>query len=115
MSHPLDKKLFPTFESFEHNVNNVTIVGVKGGSGRPLLLLHGHPQSHFTWHKVANELAKNFTVIATDLRGYGNSSAPHGSDTHVEYSKQVMAKDQVLLMEALGYKKFQVRRLWFTK
>ena len=79
-----------------------------GGSGPPLLLLHGHPQSHYVWHLVAQELAKNFTVVATDLRGYGNSSAPAGSKTHVEYSKRVMARDQVMVMEALGFEKFQV-------
>ncbi|XP_054157186.1 fluoroacetate dehalogenase-like [Oppia nitens] len=104
----IDKKFFPNFDTFTKQVNNVKIYGVKGGSGPPLLLLHGHPESHLSWHLVATELAKNFTVIASDLRGYGQSSAPNGSATHVEYSKREMAKDQVLLMESFGYKKFQV-------
>ncbi|XP_054157226.1 fluoroacetate dehalogenase-like [Oppia nitens] len=104
----IDKKFFPNFETFSKQVNNVEIYGVKGGSGPPLLLLHGHPESHLEWHLVASELAKNFTVIASDLRGYGHSSAPKGSASHVEYSKREMAKDQVLLMESFGYKKFHV-------
>ena len=89
-------------------MNGINITGVKGGSGPPLLLLHGHPESHLIWQAVANKLADNFTIIASDLRGYGHSSAPTGSETHVEYSKRVMAKDQVLLMEHFGYKQFQV-------
>ena len=61
--------LFPNFETFRHRIGEVEIAGVQGGSGPPLLLLHGHPQSHLIWHRVAPTLADHFTVIATDLRG----------------------------------------------
>ncbi|CAG2162335.1 unnamed protein product [Oppiella nova] len=99
-----------TTVKFESTIRNIIKfskhLGVKGGSGPPLLLLHGHPYSHVSWRKVAERLALNFTVIASDLRGYGNSSAPPGGKNHEDYSKRVMAKDQVQLMEKLGYTKF---------
>lgn len=69
-----DAALFPGFRPFRQVANGVEIAGVIGGSGPPLLLLHGHPQSHVIWHKVAQELAHDYTVVATDLRGYGASS-----------------------------------------
>ncbi|WP_244483407.1 alpha/beta hydrolase [Mesorhizobium sp. 1M-11] len=78
------------------------------GEGPPLLLLHGHPQTHVTWRKVAPTLARHFTVIAADLRGYGDSSKPSGGDDHINYSKRVMARDQVELMQALGFERFFV-------
>jgi len=77
-----------------------------GGSGPPLLLLHGHPQTHATWRKVAPVLAKHFTVIAADLRGYGDSAKPAGGPDHIAYSKREMAKDQVAVMAALGHERF---------
>jgi haloacetate dehalogenase len=89
-------------------VNGVDIAFRKGGQGEPLLLLHGHPQTHFIWHKVAEQLAKNFTVIAPDLRGYGDSGKPAGVDGHSNYSKRTMARDQIELMQSLGYAKFKV-------
>src|SRR3954451_6389323 len=61
-----------------------------GGSGPPLLLLHGHPQTHLTWHKIALRLAERFTVVTADLRGYGDSSKPDGGERHVNYSKRAM-------------------------
>ena len=70
--------LYPNFEPLRLKVGGAEIAGVRGGSGPPLLLLHGFPQSHLIWHKVAPALADHFTVIATDLRGYGSSSAPPG-------------------------------------
>jgi len=80
-----------------------------GGSGPPVLLLHGHPQTHIMWHKVAPRLAEVFTVVASDLRGYGDSSKPStGSDDGSLYSKRVMAKDQVEVMHELGYDRFAV-------
>jgi haloacetate dehalogenase len=72
------------------------------------LLLHGHPQTHVIWHKVAAALAARFTVVATDLRGYGDSGKPAGLPDHSNYSKRVMAQDQVEVMEALGYPTFRV-------
>jgi haloacetate dehalogenase len=77
-----------------------------GGNGPPLLLLHGHPQTHLTWHKIAPRLAERFTVITPDLRGYGDSSKPEGGPNHVNYSKRTMAADQVEVMQKLGFKRF---------
>lgn len=76
------------------------------GNGYPLLLLHGYPQNHFMWHKIAPLLAKNFTVIVTDLRGYGDSSKLQGAIDHSNYSKRELARDQVEVMAQLGYEEF---------
>ena len=79
-----------------------------GGSGPALLLLHGYPQTHVMWHRVAAQLAERFTVVATDLRGYGDSSKPAGGEAHEGYSKRAMARDQVEVMTALGFERFAV-------
>src|SRR4051794_12580284 len=79
-----------------------------GGSGPPLLLLHGHPQTHAMWHKIAPRLARDFTVVAADLRGYGESSKPPTTPDHEPYSKRAMARDVVALMRALGHERFAV-------
>jgi haloacetate dehalogenase len=79
-----------------------------GGSGPPLLLLHGHPQTHVMWHKVAPRLARDFTVVATDLRGYGDSSKPPTTPDHAPYSKRAMARDQIAVMRQLGFERFSV-------
>src|SRR5680860_62427 len=76
------------------------------GSGPPLLLLHGYPQTHVEWRHIAPRLAEDHTVVLADLRGYGDSGKPRGSDTHIEYSKRTMAQDQVEVMEALGHERF---------
>jgi haloacetate dehalogenase len=81
---------------------------VKGGSGAPLLLLHGYPQTHVIWREVATQLMKGFHVICPDLRGYGDSSKPPSTDDHSPYSKRVMAQDMVEVMDALGYQEFFV-------
>lgn len=99
------------FESFQRNeceVNGVLINYRKGGTGPPLLLLHGYPQTHVIWHKVADQLAERFTVVAADLRGYGDSSKPDGGPDHVAYSKREMAIDQVELMRRLGFERFDI-------
>ena len=101
-------QLFPDFESFLIEVNGVKIMARKGGSGQPLLLLHGHPQTHAIWHRVAQQLAKSFTVVMTDLRGYGDSSKPHGTQDHLNYSKRVMGLDQIEVMRHFGFSEFDV-------
>jgi haloacetate dehalogenase len=80
----------------------------RAGQGPPLLLLHGYPQTHVMWHKIAPALAERFTVVLTDLRGYGDSAKPPGGDNHEAYSKRAMARDQVEVMAALGFEKFAV-------
>lgn len=77
------------------------------GKGRPLLLLHGYPQTHVMWHKIAPELAERFTVVLPDLRGYGDSGKPTPDDRHLQYSKRAMAQDQIDVMRALGFARFQ--------
>jgi len=105
---PNTLKYFPGFKSFKVKTSGSEINGVIGGSGPPILLLHGAPQSHITWRKVAPTLAKTRTVIATDLRGYGDSGKPPDGDTHINYSKRAMALDQVEVMKHFGFDKFPV-------
>ena len=100
--------MFKGFHLKTIKVNDVSIRLRIGGSGPPLLLLHGNPQTHVMWHLVAPELIKRFTVIATDLTGYGESSKPASSADHGAYSKRSMASDQVAIMRALGFKQFSV-------
>lgn len=95
-------------EEFTIRANGVDIHGVKMGEGAPLLLLHGHPETYLMWHKVAPQLARRFTVVATDLRGYGDSGKPEGLPDHSNYSKRVMAQDQIGVMKALGFSRFHV-------
>ena len=78
------------------------------GQGPPLLLLHGYPQTHVMWHKIAPHLAERFTVVLADLRGYGDSGKPPGGENHEAYSKRAMARDQVEVMAALGFERFAV-------
>ncbi|MGQ9366706.1 alpha/beta fold hydrolase [Azospirillum sp. ST 5-10] len=84
------------------------IFAAVGGDGPPLLLLHGFPQTHAMWHRVAPELARRFTVVAADLRGYGASEKMAGDPAHVRHSKRAMAQDQVEVMAALGFERFAV-------
>jgi haloacetate dehalogenase len=100
--------MFAEFEPFSAVTDGITIRGVKGGRGPALLLLHGHPQTKAIWHKVAAKLAQSFTVIATDLRGYGDSDKPDGVPDHTNYSKRRMARDQIDVMGALGFDSFAV-------
>ena len=83
--------MFPGFKAAKVQTSGATINVVSGGQGPPLLLLHGHPQSHAEWHKVAPLFAKEFTVVAADLRGYGDSSKPADGVNHSGYSKRAMA------------------------
>lgn len=102
--------LMPGFTPFEIETEpGIRIRGACGGEGSPVLLLHGHPQTHVTWHRVAPRLvAAGYGVVAADLRGYGDSSRPEGGDNHVNYSKRAMARDQVAVMRALGHDGFAV-------
>lgn len=100
--------LFPGFEPLVVPTSGATIHGVRGGSGPALLLLHGWPQTHAEWHHIAPGLAKHFSVIALDLRGYGDSSKPADGPDHVSYSKRAMARDGVEVMQALGFERFAV-------
>jgi haloacetate dehalogenase len=98
--------LFPGFTTQKIQTSGATINTLRGGSGPPLLLIHGYPQTHVEWHKIAPRLAQRFTVVMTDLRGYGDSSKPADGENHANYSKRAMALDQVEVMRSLGYQKF---------
>jgi haloacetate dehalogenase len=96
------------FKTMRVPVGNVDIHLRIAGDGPPLLLLHGYPQTHVMWHKIAPRLAEEFTVVLADLRGYGDSSKPPGGEGHVNYSKRAMARDQVEVMRKLGFERFAV-------
>lgn len=100
--------MFEGFEQSDIETSGAVIRTLRGGDGPPLLLLHGNPLTHVSWHKVAPKLAENFTVIATDLRGYGDSSKPDGGDNSVNYSFRTMARDQVEVMSHFGFERFYV-------
>lgn len=100
--------MFDGFEARTLEGSGSEISFVTGGSGPPLLLLHGYPQTRAMWHKIAPRLAEEFTVVAADLRGYGGSTKPASDATHAAYSKRAMAQDQVDVMDALGFGRFLV-------
>jgi haloacetate dehalogenase len=99
---------FPGFKTFKVQTSGASINGVIGGQGPPLLLLHGAPLSHISWRLIAPDLAKTYTVVATDLRGYGDSSKPADKPDHSPYSKRNMALDQVEVMKSLGFDSFRL-------
>ncbi|PYU20916.1 MAG: alpha/beta hydrolase [Acidobacteria bacterium] len=101
-------EFFPGFKQHTKKTSGATINFVTGGSGPPLLLLHGYPETHIMWRKVAPQLARKFTVVAADLRGYGDSGKPAGGGDHAAYSKRTMAQDQVEVMNSLGFQRFSV-------
>jgi haloacetate dehalogenase len=100
--------MFPGFERVTLHAGDIAIRARIGGSGPPLLLLHGNPQTHVMWHLVAPHLAQRFTVVATDLTGYGESSKPPPTPDHAPYSKRSMARDQLEIMRQLGHERFFV-------
>ncbi len=101
-------EMFSGFKHLRVQTTGAIINVVWGGNGPPLLLLHGNPETHVMWHKIAPRLATEFTVFAADLRGYGDSSKPQDGENHSNYSKRTMAQDQFELMEHFGFKKFSV-------
>src|SRR5438094_7145014 len=103
-----DSLLFLGFASRRIRASGAAINLVTGGSGPPLLLLHGYPQTHVLWRKLAPRLAQDFTVVIPDLRGYGDSSKPPAGPDHAAYSKRALAQDQVETMAALGHERFCV-------
>ena len=100
--------LFPGFERQQFTSSGATINYLRAGTGAPVLLLHGYPQTHACWHHIAPELAQQYTVICPDLRGYGDSSKPPGLPDHSNYSKRAMALDMAELMTSLGFERFHL-------
>jgi haloacetate dehalogenase len=96
------------FKLEQLTVNGVTINLRHGGKGPPLLLLHGFPQTHVVWHRLADKLAQHYTLVMPDLRGYGDSSKPQGLPDHSNYSKRTMAQDMIEVMHALGHTSFDL-------
>jgi haloacetate dehalogenase len=106
-SNEADAILFPGFRTERVETAGAEINCVIGGDGPPLLLLHGAPQSHASWFACAPELAQHYTVVAADLRGYGDSSRPEDGENHYNHSKRAMAQDQVEVMEHFGFDRFR--------
>jgi haloacetate dehalogenase len=100
--------MFDGFDLEMLDLGEVRVRARVGGDGPPLLLLHGNPQTHVMWHRVAPALAEQFTVVAPDLRGYGKTSKPEPTPDHAAYSKRTMALDQIDLMRALGHLRFSI-------
>jgi haloacetate dehalogenase len=99
---------FPGWAASTVTTSGTSIHTLRGGSGPPLLLLHGHPQTHVCWHKIAGRLAEEFTVVLTDLRGYGDSGKPPDGERHANYAPRAMALDQVEVMRSFGFERFAV-------
>ena len=103
-----DADLFPGFASRRVETAGAMIALACGGSGPPLLLLHGYPQTHAMWHRIAPAFARRYTVVCADLRGYGDSSKPPTDASHAPYAKRAMAADMVAAMRALGHPRFRL-------
>ena len=101
-------ELFPGFVSRDVETSGTRIHCIIGGRGPPLLLLHGYPQTHAMWHRIAPALAKEYTVVCADLRGYGDSGKPASDATHAAYSKRAMAADMVEVMQIFGFDRFRL-------
>jgi haloacetate dehalogenase len=106
--HGASAGMFDGFKISKIQTTGATINVIVGGQGPPVLLLHGSPQTHVMWHKIAPRLATEFTVVGADLRGYGDSSKPADGDNHSNYSKRSMALDQIEIMSHFGFEKFAV-------
>lgn len=105
---PVEDDLFPGFRLLDVATSGARIRVRTGGEGPPLLLLHGYPQTHALWHKVAGRLKDRFTLVCADLRGYGDSGKPPTDAEHAPYSKRAMAQDMAEVMTALGHRRFFV-------
>ena len=103
-----DSEFFPGFTTHRIHTTGTDIRCVVGGDGPPLLMLHGYPQTHVIWHRIAPALAKSYTVVCADLRGYGDSGKPESDAEHAPYSKRAMAQDMVELMRDLGHSRFRL-------
>jgi haloacetate dehalogenase len=103
-----ERDLFPGFTAHRIRASETEIACVVGGNGPPVLMLHGYPQTHAMWHRVAPTLAHDYTVVCADLRGYGDSGKPASDATHAAYSKRAMARDMVELMRDLGHPRFRL-------
>jgi haloacetate dehalogenase len=102
------RELFPGFSDERLPAGEVSLHVRRGGAGPPVLLLHGYPQTVAMWHRVAGPLSRRFTVVAADLRGYGDSDEPPSAADHAPYSKRAMARDALALMRGLGFERFAV-------
>jgi haloacetate dehalogenase len=100
--------MFDGFEEFDITTSGASIHGRRGGSGPPVLLLHGIPETHLMWHRVAPHLAEQYTVVAADLRGYGDSGKPPSTADHEPYSMRAIGRDQIEVMQNLGYDQFRI-------
>jgi haloacetate dehalogenase len=100
--------LFREFEQGSIKTSGATINYIAGGAGEPVLLLHGYPETHVCWHRIAPALAKRYRVICADLQGYGDSSKPEGLPDHSNYSKRAMGLDMVEMMRTLGHPTFHL-------
>ena len=98
--------LFPGFRHLDMRTRGAVIRVRHGGAGPPLLLLHGNPVNHVTWHAIAARLAQRYHVVLADLRGYGDSSLPEPGPNHINYSFRAMAQDMIEVMESLGHRRF---------
>ncbi|HVA17373.1 MAG TPA: alpha/beta hydrolase [Candidatus Dormibacteraeota bacterium] len=104
----MSARMFDGFSTSKVETAGATINVVSGGQGPPVLLLHGSPQTHVMWHKIAPRLANEFSLVAADLRGYGDNSKPADGENHSNYSKRAMALDQMEVMSHFGFEKFAV-------